>query len=146
MADFTTYLVATDGRDSARRAAQLAMAEAKAHGARLVILHVIDWSGYDLLPVPELAARHQAREGDLAAARRDIVGPLVILAQEAGIIAEPRVAFGDPATTILEVAQEVDAARLFLGRHNAARITDIFLGNIPHDVIRRAVAPVTVTP
>lgn len=138
-------MVAVDGKPAARRALELATEEAKAHGAQLVVLHVINWSGYGMIPVPELADRHQAREKELTASR-NITDPLVTLAQGAGIAVEVRAVFGPPAHTILEVADDVSAAHLFLGRHNGAKITDILLGNITGDVIRQTKVPVTIVP
>jgi nucleotide-binding universal stress UspA family protein len=140
-----TYIVAVDGKPAARRALELAAGQAKANGAKLLILHVIDWSGYDPIPVPELANRHRQREKELADAQK-LTDPLAVWAQGAGVEVEVRNAFGQPARTILDVAEETDAQHLFLGRHNSAKITDILLGNITNDVIRGAKTPVTVVP
>ncbi len=53
----TTFLVAVDGSEGAERGAHFAAARARAEGARLHLLYVVDWSPYDVLTPRELQTR-----------------------------------------------------------------------------------------
>lgn len=124
----TGVLAATDlsvqGDGGLERAASLAAA----HAAKLTVVHVVD----EALPA-KLAKRLQ---GD---AERVIRERLATLPE---VEIDLRIPIGKPHSSILALADEIDASLLVLGAHRSARLTDLFRGTTAERVVRFGHVPV----
>ena len=82
-----TFVVGFDGSESSQRAASFAAALAKTAGAKLHLVHVLEWSAYSFHTAEELAERHKRREEELERANA-IVQPAVDALTKAGLTAD----------------------------------------------------------
>jgi nucleotide-binding universal stress UspA family protein len=141
----TLFLVAVDGSEGSMRAARFAAARARAEGARLHLLHVIEWSPYAVLTPRELETRHIEREKEIARAHAEVLEPV---AREVGaglqIHAEAR--HGHPLELLCEVAQEVGATQLFSGRRGRSTLKTLLFGSIAGGLVQSCPVPFTVVP
>lgn len=137
-----SMLFTTDFLKPARRAFSYAVMLAKASGARLVILHVIEG-------VTDAGARVPSDNRYLRPLRTAAMlelGRLVRLAQEAGILAEPRLEIGDPAASVIEAMAHVNAQLIVMGTQGRAGWDLLKLGSMAESVIRKASCPVVTVP
>ena len=110
----TVFLAAVDGSEGAAEAATFAAQRAKAEGATLRLVHVVDWSPYEIIDVAEAAARPGEREKEIATANQEILEPLVARLSD-GIILETEVHHGHAAETIARIREQVGEGRVICG-------------------------------
>jgi len=113
-----SVLLATDGSEGAERAADHAVAVARATGARLHALTVGDDDG------PAASAADRARE--------------------AGVDATAAARAGRPHETIEEYAAAHDADLVVVGTHGRTGVERVLLGSVAERVLRTATRPVLV--
>ncbi|MDA8095309.1 MAG: universal stress protein [Betaproteobacteria bacterium] len=136
---FKHILVPVDGSQTADKALVLACDLAKAHGAALRIVHVLDESAIGWLP-DYPAVRHAQREvGErlLARAKQD--------AEILGVIAQTallEMAAGRLATAISEDASRSGADLIVMGTHGRRGADRLLLGSVADGVVRIATIPV----
>lgn len=140
------YLVGVDCSDCSNRAVDYAAEEAAAHGARLIIAHVIEWSPYSFNTNEENAERHKRREAELDRAHSEIVDPVVEKLKGNGIDAQGVVRHGHIAKTLKALAQEFAATSVVLGRHGETGLVSQLFGSVPGSLVQMADCPVTVVP
>ena len=141
MTAFGSLLAATDFSEDARRACLRAAQLAKARGARLTLLHVVDRGALDSLQdlfdaeaLPEAAA--------LAAAQQELDRWAGELAAQTGVTALTRVSAGNVLDAIAAAAQDADL--LVLGARGASPLRDLIIGSTAERVIRRSPRPTLV--
>jgi nucleotide-binding universal stress UspA family protein len=141
-------LVATDGSEGADRAVDYAAQRAKAEGAELLIVNVI--GGYGL-PDTVTRAFAQAQQAWLEELLQSLSAQMLTRAREraqkAGvgtILLESR--SGDPAQTIIDIAQEKAADIIIVGKRGTGRIAGLLLGSVSQKLVSLALCPVTVVP
>jgi nucleotide-binding universal stress UspA family protein len=140
------YLVGVDCSDCCNRALEYASEKAAAHGIKLVIAHVIEWSPYSFNTNEENAERHRRREAELERAHKEIVDPEVEKLRQKGINAEGVIRHGHIARTLKSLAGEHDASTIIVGRHGESGVLTQFFGSVPGALIQIADRPVTVVP
>lgn len=140
------YLVGIDCSECSGRALDHAAEEAAAHGARLVIAHVIEWSPYSFNTNEENAERHKRREAELERAHSEIVDPLVAGLRERGIDAEGAIRHGHIAKTLNRLAEESGATAIIVGRHGESGLVSQMFGSVPGTLVQISERPVTVVP
>lgn len=140
------YLVGVDCSDCSNRAIEYAAEEAAAHGARLIVAHVIEWSPYSFNTNEENAERHKRREAELDRAHSEIVDPVVENLKERGIDAQGVIRHGHIAKTLKALAQELGATAVVLGRHGETGLVSQLFGSVPGSLVQIADCPVTVVP
>jgi len=132
---FKTILLAYDGSDHAKRAAEVAKAEALAHGARLVVVHVYE-------PVPDYLGEPFFQE----ALKRRLERAEKVLAEAVGLTGVPRedalLLEGRPAEAILEAAIGERADLIVMGTRGLGAIGSLFLGSQSQKVLAEAPCPV----
>ncbi|WP_243030352.1 universal stress protein [Thermus altitudinis] len=132
---FKTILLAYDGSDHARRAAEVAKAEAQAHGARLVVVHVYE-------PVPDYLGEPFFEE----ALKRRLERAEKVLAEALELTGVPRedalLLEGRPAEAILEAAMGEKADLIVMGTRGLGAIGSLFLGSQSQKVVAEAPCPV----
>lgn len=140
------YLVGIDCSDCGNRALDYAVQEVAAHGGRLVIAHVIEWSPYSFSTNEENAERHKRREAELERAHEEIIDPVVASLNEHGIDATGAIRHGHIAKTLKALADEHGAVSIIVGRHGETGLVSHIFGSVPGTLIQIAGRPVTVVP
>lgn len=141
-------LVPTDGSERAERAADFAINLAKAAGASLLFLNVVD----EVSPayVYELESGASIDVVALDDQRRkygeEAVGRLKALANTAGLSAETSVVEGHPWQEILNQVDKTGADHIVIGSHGRRALAAAVLGNVAVNVIHGSKVPVTVIP
>ena len=135
MLPIRTILHPTDFSERSRYALQLAAALARDHGARLLLLHVVE--------LPAMAYAEAALVADPAAflveAHRKLNQVPVPLPP--GRV-ERRVALGEAVTEIVAVAEEAPCDLIVIGTHGRTGLRRALLGSVAEQVMRRAPCPV----
>ncbi|MPV85984.1 universal stress protein [Ostreibacterium oceani] len=140
------YVVGIDGSEGGVRAAKFAAEDAKAAGATLKIIHVLEWSAYSFLTPEELEQRHKRREEDLTKAKTAILNPLVSALGDYGIQIDAVVKYGNIAETLVNYGKESNATHIFVGRHGGSKLSNRIFGSVPANLVQIADVPVTVVP
>ena len=130
-------LFATDFSSASDAALPHAASLAKEAGARLVIVHVeeppLAYGGGELyygLPEPNSAA---------IAAMLERVKPA-----DPGVAFEHRMAMGNPADEIVQLARDEEASLIGLATHGRSGFSRLLMGSVAEVVVRRAPCPVLV--
>jgi nucleotide-binding universal stress UspA family protein len=128
-------LHATDFSESSSFAFRLACALARDYGARLVVLHVapspmVAYAEGIFVPEPEVS--HEELEAQLRE----------MLPREPQIVVEHRLVEGDPASEIVQVAQEAHCDVIVIGTHGRRGLTRLLMGSVAEHVVRNASCPV----
>ena len=140
------YLIGLDGSDASSRAVYFALAQAQQTGAHLVLAHVIDWSGYDVMGPEEIAIRHSVRDEEIKAAHKNILDPVLVRLTESGVASEGIVHHGHATSILLEIAKEKSVDHIFVGRHGQSRIEAMLFGSTTNAMVQTSPVPVTVVP
>jgi nucleotide-binding universal stress UspA family protein len=141
-----TLLVGIDSSACCQRSVDYAAALASAANARIIVLHVIEWSPYSFNTAMENEVRHKRREDELARAYADLINPVVEQLQAKGLEVEGMVLHGHPAKTLNEVASEKGARNIVVGRKGASKLAAQLFGSVPSTLVQIADVPVTVVP
>lgn len=139
-------LVGIDCSECSQRALDYAADWARAKEARIVVVHVIEWSPYSFNTPMENEVRHKRREDELERAHTEIVDPVVRKLKEQGIEAEGLIRHGHAAETLNQLAKEVGATNIVIGRKGMSRIKTHLFGSVPSMLVQIAEQPVTVVP
>ena len=141
-----TILVGVDGSDGARRAAEYAAASAGKTGARLLLVHAIDWSRYDIYTPEELETRHRDRDAELKFARERILDPLIAEFEARGCEAEGLAHHGHAVPVLCEAAGEDGVSAVYIGRRGRSKLKDMVFGSVAGSLVQACPVPVTVVP
>jgi universal stress protein A len=135
MSNIQTILHPTDFSDSAREALKIASALAREHGSKLVLLHVaqrpVTNVGGMLVPPPP-AVDWKELKAQLDAMAAGIPNVQV----------ESRLVEREPASAIVEIAQELGADMIVIGSHGRTGLSRLLLGSVAEHVVRSATCPV----
>ena len=132
-----------DGSPGAEAAAQWCAAHAGRLGAEIVAVHAIPPVVAGSLPVPGF----EQGMGDTGrAALHDALQQWCAPLHDAGVPFDTRVVDGDPATAIMELADEVDAAMVVVGRRGRGGLAELLLGSVPRRLTHHCEHPVLVVP
>ena len=141
---FSSIVVGTDGSDRAWGAVRKAVAQARSSGARLEVV-----SAYH--PVPEQRLREQLK--DVPEKYRWMVNPrqevdrilreVLEEARDHGIEASGHARDTDPASAVLDVAEELGAELIVVG-NKGMRGPRRYLGSIPSKVAHHAVCSILI--
>jgi nucleotide-binding universal stress UspA family protein len=132
-----------DGSPGAEVAAQWCAAHADQLGADIVAVYAIPPVVVGSLPVAgiELSMGATAR-----AALYDTLEQWCAPLHAAGVPLDTRVVDGDPAAAIMELADEVDAAMVVVGRRGRGGFAEMLVGSVPHRLTHHCRQPVLVVP
>jgi universal stress protein A len=137
-------LVATDFSDSAARALEWAQAAARAFGAEVTLLHVVDlastWiplSGPAVFPAP-VPPETVTQVEQLASATLETTG------HGAAEITRRIVRTGHAREVIPATAREIGADLIVVGSHGRRGMSHLFIGSVAEHIVRHAPVPVVV--
>jgi nucleotide-binding universal stress UspA family protein len=140
-----TILVPHDFSTSANHAAALARDEAKHHGARVVLLHVVELP-YQMTPetviVPDATgAPITIRDYAVSSAESHLADLVAGLVKD-GLAASAAVRVGAPVDEILRSVNDEKADLVVIGTHGRTGLAHLLLGSVAERVVRLAKAPV----
>lgn len=139
-------LAAVDGSKTSKKAAAFAATRAQQAGVPLILLYVVEWSPYSVMPPQDLEIQHKAREEQIHKAEEEILTPLKQELADKGIDIEILVRYGHAAQTIVGVIQEKDVAELVIGRTGHTGWQAVVFGSTANTVSQTASVPVTIVP
>ncbi len=142
----STFLVAVDGSEGSDRAIEFATERALAGKAKLVLAYVIEWSPYSFHTPEELAERHGRREEEIERAQTKLLGPVAESVKAKGAEVEQIVRHGHTAQTLADLAGEVGASQIFIGRKGESRVAALLFGSVTASLVQTSPVPVTVVP
>jgi nucleotide-binding universal stress UspA family protein len=136
-------LVGVDHSQASRTALELAADVAVALGGSLSVLEVVEYVPPFPLDEPTEAGGHRGREKEAAMAlvEAEVRG---VRARDVGV--QGIVRSGDPAATLLEVADDVDADLVVVGTRGRGGPDELLLGSVARTVADRARRPTLVVP
>ena len=140
------FLVGVDCSECSERALEYAANRARAHNARLLVAHVIEWSQFTFSTPQENEERHKRREEELQRAHAEVVDPIVEKLCASGVKAEALVRHGHVADTLNRLAGEEGATNIIVGRHGSSRLKAQVFGSVASSIVQIADCPVTVVP
>jgi nucleotide-binding universal stress UspA family protein len=137
-------VVAVDGSPPSRDAGRYAVALTKALGARLQIVHVVDYSGL----IAASAGAGTAWTAMLPSMQEDartLVGLTVREAERAGVAHTVHIIEGsEPAAGVAAHAKAHGADLIILGSHGRTGLSRALLGSVAERVVRFAPCPVLI--
>lgn len=139
-------MVGVDNSDASTRALEMGLKWAHNHNDEVLIVHVIPWSPFSFNTPTENEERPARKEKEIAAAREQVVQPMMAIAEQAGVPAEAIIQHGNPAEFMSETAQERGAAHIIVGRTGDSMIKQAVFGSIANRLAQSAPVPVTVVP
>jgi nucleotide-binding universal stress UspA family protein len=141
----TQILLATDGSDEAKQAAQAATELSRETGSEVHIVYV--------LPTPaQLVGHHlysgETRESLIGGAERDAETFLKEQAEkvrsDGGKVADTHLRSGDPDKEILRAAEALEVGLIVLGSRGLGAVSRMLIGSVSDSVVRHAHCPVFV--
>ena len=142
--DIKTILHPTDGSDSARKAFDFACELAAERKAQLLILHVQRRHGSEMIPpgLEQFSDIEHVRASEarlLRAAAEYIVDDAKVVARSRGIAdVDARVAEGDPAHAIVDMAVSHKVDAIVMGSRGLGDLEGLLLGSVSHKVAHTA--------
>ena len=127
----------TDGSDYSFYAAEHAAYLAKATGAKLYALNVIN------APLAFHAGIHYAEsKAEMETVGKDAVRKVKALCDENGVECEEMIVQGEPKDVIVEVACTVKADCIVIGSLGMSALERVLIGSVSDSVLRNAPCPV----
>ena len=139
-----TFVVAFDD-SPATSVLDCAVARAKKSGARLLVIHILEWSPYSFLTQEELAERSRRRTEELERARTHIIEPALARAEAEGVEATGSTKHGNVADLVVKAAKEANATFIFVGRSGSGAFGRVF-GSVPLAIAQLATVPTVIVP
>jgi nucleotide-binding universal stress UspA family protein len=135
-----TVLHPTDFSDYSDYAFRLACSLARDYGARLIVLHVLEWpvpiyTGVMMAPPTPIPPSVEQRQSAQEKLHR--IKPL-----DPAICVEHLLEEGDAATAILQVAHERQCELIVMGTHGRTGLGRLLMGSVAEVVVRNASCPV----
>ena len=146
---FQHILVPTDGSEISDKAIRQAIGLAKALGARITALHIVNELHLHLpdegYPIPELPALKRRFADDAAAHAKTILGSVKEAAKIAGIECDVATATSDtPYEMIIDQAMRFKCDLIVMASHGRRGLQGILLGSETQKVLTHSKIPVLV--
>ena len=134
---YKRILIPTDGSEYTKAAVSHGLKLAKAMGAEVTTMHVLDEAPYyflsDGLSIPNLFAQLEA-EG------RKAVQYVVDEGDKMGVKVDQRIEKGHPADTIVEASKDYDL--VIMGTLGRSGLSHLMIGSVAEKVVRFSACPV----
>ena len=138
MLTIETILHPTDFSKPSDYAFRLAHSLARDHGSRLIVLHIVETFGPELVTYGE-AATELEPEGYRQKLWADLQQ---IQPQDPSVRVEHQLAEGDEAAEIIRVATESSCGLIVMATHGRTGLQRLLMGSVAEQVMRRAPCPV----
>ncbi len=140
---YKRILIATDGSDKSRKAAEEGIELAKALGAQVIALNVVN-EVVIASAVRQLGSDRKEVETKLKDAGTKAVEDIKSMAAKSGVAADPIVRIGAPANTVIDVAGAEKADLIIMGSHGESGASKLMIGSVVQKVLYWATVPVLV--
>lgn len=137
------FIVAYGGED--RAVVDLAARHARKEGAKLHLVHVLEWSPYSFLTPQELEERHARRKKELARAQEAVMDPVLSDLRATGVEADGEILYGSTVELVLQVTREQNATLIFVGRSESTLGARVF-GSVSIGLAQAAPVPTVIVP
>ena len=107
---------------------------------------MIEWSPYSFNTPEENAERHKRRDEEVTKALKSVVEPVAAELKKAKVNCKTMVHHGHPAETLSRLAEEHDAAQVFIGRRGETGLKSMLFGSVVANLVQTSPVPVTVVP
>jgi len=140
---YKRILIATDGSDKSKKAAQEGLELAKALGAQVVALNVVN-EVVIASAVRQLGSDRKEVEEKLKVAGAKAVDDLKAMGAKIGVTVDTIVRIGAPANTVIDVAGAEKADLIVMGSHGESGASKLLIGSVVQKVLYWATVPVLV--
>lgn len=140
-------VVGVDTSEASRRAVDFACrlgATGVVEG--ILLVHVVPWSPFSFSTPEDNERRHVERQHEIAAAESQVLEPMRRFAAEKGIDTSVAVRHGDPVAVLEDLAIEMSARLLVVGRTGDSGLRQRLFGGLPSHLVQSADVPVVVVP
>ncbi|HUI40071.1 MAG TPA: universal stress protein [Methanothrix sp.] len=140
---YKRILIATDGSDKSKKAAEEGIELAKALGAQVIALNVVN-EVVIASAVRQLGSDRKEVEAKLKAAGGKAVDDIKAMGGKAGIGVDTIVRIGAPANAVIDVAESEKADLIIMGSHGESGVSKLLIGSVVQKVLYWATIPVLV--
>jgi len=140
---YKRILIATDGSDKSKKAAQEGLELAKALGAQVIALNVVN-EVVIASAVRQLGSDRKEVEEKLKVAGAKAVDDLKAMGAKIGVTVDTIVRIGAPANTVIDVAGAEKADLIVMGSHGESGASKLLIGSVVQKVLYWATVPVLV--
>ncbi|APX22762.1 MAG: universal stress protein [Rhodobacteraceae bacterium] len=141
-----TFVVAYEGRPDAPSVLEYAIKRAKAEDARLLLVHVLEWSPYSFLTPQEVEERHGRRKQELARAHEIVLAPALEKARASGVEASGIIRYGQVVELVVEETAKAGGTVIFVGRSGSQSMAARVFGSVPLGLAQVAPVPTVIVP
>jgi nucleotide-binding universal stress UspA family protein len=135
-------LIATDGSETAKEAAEFGIEMFGCSGAKVYALYVIDTTPYRSIPLDQLWSKDVLEEFENTG--HEATSYIEKIGKAAGVEVESRVLKGNPAQKIVNFAEDNDIDMIVVGSLGKTGYERVILGSVSEKVVRHAKIPVLV--
>ena len=135
-----TVLVAVDGSAMSDQAVRHVVEQLDSSLDEVTVISVLPIERSDAIPPEDDSPRSRLLKEEIARH----IGSACSTLQDAGIACRSVIRFGDPATEVLKLAEEIGCDLIVVGRRGRGRAAKLLLGSVSEKVTREAACPVTV--
>jgi len=140
---YKRILIATDGSDKSRVAAEEGVELAKAIGANVIVLNVVN-EVVVASAVRQLGSDRKEVEEKLTVAGKKAVDEIKKMAEAAGVKADTILRIGVPANTVIDVSNAEKADLIVMGSHGESGASKLLIGSVVQKVLYWSTIPVLV--
>jgi len=140
---YKRILIATDGSDKSKLAAEEGMELAKALGAQVIALNVVN-EVVIASAVRQLGSDRKEVETKLKTAGGKAVDEIKAMGAKAGVNVDGIVRIGAPANTVIDTAGAEKADLIVMGSHGESGASKLMIGSVVQKVLYWATMPVLV--
>lgn len=140
---YKRILIATDGSDKSKKAAEEGLELAKSLGAQVIALNVIN-EVVIASAVRQLGADRKDVESKLERAGGKAVDELKAMGAKMGVDVDTIVRIGAPANTVIDTAGAEKADLIVMGSHGESGASKLLIGSVVQKVLYWATIPVLV--
>jgi nucleotide-binding universal stress UspA family protein len=140
---YKRILISTDGSEKSSLAAQAGIDLAKALGAEVLALNVIN-EVVVASAVRQLGSDRKEVEDKLMASGQKAVDSVKKMGSAAGVKVDPLVRMGSPANMVIDIARNEGADLIVMGSHGESGASKLLIGSVVQKVLYWATIPVLV--
>jgi len=140
---YKRILIATDGSDKSKKAAEEGIELAKALGAQVIALNVVN-EVVIASAVRQLGADRKEVETKLKSAGQKAVDDLKTMGTNMGVPVSTIVNIGAPANSVIDTAASEKADLIVMGSHGESGASKLLIGSVVQKVLYWATIPVLV--
>lgn len=140
---YKRILIATDGSDKSRLAAEEGLELAKALGAEVLALYVVN-EVVIASAVRQLGADKKEVEAKLQKQGEKALDDIKEMGEKLGVKVEPVIRIGAPANVIIDVARTENIDCIVMGSHGESGVSKLLIGSVVQKVLYWATTPVLV--